>query len=185
MSDVVAVTAFGKSGQHTGRMWCTVAALACRNHFVFLFVAGDTGDVLMFCISLAVQCGGLLVARSAHLVGCVGCVGNSGRHMSLVTALAVGSGHLVAVRFMTLCTLRHFAMNVVAETACKSTMLALHLSQLDDLLGVAGETLFGYVIPQLDDLGCVRIGVTAEAVDEVIMRLAAVALTTDRNDFFY
>jgi len=152
---------------------------------VFLFMAGHTGYVLMLRVSFAVQCGSLLVAGSAHLVGGIGCVGDSGRHMSLVTALAVCGGHFFAVRFMTLCTLRHFTMNIVAETACKSAMLALNLFQLDDLFGVAGETLVGYIITQLDNLGCVRIGVTAEAVGEIIVWLAGVALTTDRNNFFY
>ena len=47
---------------------------------------------------------------------------------------------------MTLGTLRDFAVHVVAESASQIGMLALNLLQFDDLLGVAGQTLFGDVV---------------------------------------
>ena len=184
VGNVVAVAAFGEAGKHTGRMWYAMAALAGRNHLVLVFVAGYAGNCLVFCISLAVQFRSLFMAGGAHLVGGIGGVGYSGRHMSLVTAFALSSGHIGTVRFMTLRTLWHFAMNVVTETAGESGVLALNLSQLDDLLGVTGETLIGDIIAKLDDLGGMRVVVAAKAVGQAVVRFAGVALTTDRNYFF-
>lgn len=89
----------------------------------------------------------------AHLVGCVGSIGDSCWHMCLVTALALCGSHVGAVRFMTLGTLRDFAVDVVAEAASQVGMLALDLFQFDNLLGVAGQALFGHIVGQLDDLG--------------------------------
>lgn len=125
------------------------------------------------------------MAGGAHLVGGIGSVGDSGRHMSLMAALALSSGHLRAVRFMALCALWHFAMNVVTETAGQSRVLALNLSQLDDLLGVTGEALVSDIICQLDNLWSMRVVMATKTVGEAIVRLAGVALATDRNYFFY
>lgn len=54
VSNVMAVAAFGKTGQHTSRMRYAMTALAGRNHLVLLFVAGYTGYILVLCIGLAV-----------------------------------------------------------------------------------------------------------------------------------
>lgn len=182
MCDVVAIAALGEAGQHAGRMWCAVAALASRHSLMLVFVTGYTGNSLMLCIAgnKMIEC--LLVAGCAHLVGCVGCIGNSSRHMRLVAALALGSAHIRAVRFMTLGTLWDFTVHVVAETASQIGVLALNLLQLDDLLGVAGQALFGDVVGQFDDLRGMRVVVATEAVCQLVVRLAFMTLAAQRDD---
>ena len=134
MCDAVAIAAFRETGQHAGRMWCAVAALASRHHLVLVFVAGNAVYALVFCIAGSEEVECLFVTRCAHLVGCVRGIGDSRWHMRLVTTLTLGSGHIRAVWFMTLGTCRDFAVHVVAETASKIGMLALDLLQLDNLL---------------------------------------------------
>ena len=70
-----------------------------------------------------------------------------------MTTFALGSRHIWTMRFMTLGTLRDSTMCVVAESAGQFGMFALNLLQFDDLWGVAGQTLFGDVVCQPDDLG--------------------------------
>ncbi len=183
MSDIVAIAAFGKAGQHACRMRCTVATLAGRDHLVLLFVTGDTGDSLMLCIGLAVQFIGLLVTCRAHLVDGISRIRDSGGRVGLVTPFAVTCGHFRAVRFVALRTERYFAMRIVAETAGEAAVFALDLFQLDDLLCVAGEAFIGDIIGQLDNFRSMRIVVAAHTGGKIVMRFAAVALTAGRDDF--
>lgn len=127
MGNIVAVTALGETCQHSGRMWGAMTTLAGRHHFVFVFMAGNTSDAFMLRIGLAVQFKSLLVTGRAHLVGSIGSVGNCSRHMGLMAAFALGSGHIGAVRLVTLRTERDFPMNIMAETAGQISMLALDL----------------------------------------------------------
>ena len=62
MSDIVAFAALGEASQHTCRVWRTMATLAGRHHFVFVFMTGNAVDTLMLGIGQAVQFKGLLVA---------------------------------------------------------------------------------------------------------------------------
>ena len=117
MSDIVAISALGETGQHTCRVRSTVAALAGRHCFVFVFMTGNTVDAFMLGIGFAVQLEGLFVAGSTHLVGGIGRIRYSGRHVSLVTTLAVSSNHIGTMRFVALRTERYLAMCIVAETA--------------------------------------------------------------------
>ncbi len=184
MGDVMAIPAFGEASQHAGRMRRAVAALAGGHSLVLLFVTGHAGNVLVLCISLAMQIKGLLVACGTHLVRRVGGISDSCRHVGLVTALALCYGHLGAVRFVALCTERDLAMNIVTETASQVGVFALDLLQLDNLLGVAGEALIGDVVGQFDDLGRMRVIVTAQAAGQVVVRFVAVALAAGRDDLF-
>ena len=101
--------------------------------------------------------------------------------MSLVAAFAVGSSHIGAVRFVALGTERNLAMNIMAEAAGKLGVFAWNLLQLDNLLTVAGETLIGYVVGQLDDLGSVWIVVTTKTAGQLEMRLIGMTHTTLGN----
>lgn len=62
MGDVVAIAAFGETGQHTCRMWRAMATLTGRDRLVLVFVTCYAVDALMFCVGLAVKLKGLLVA---------------------------------------------------------------------------------------------------------------------------
>ena len=159
----------------------TVASLAGWYCFVLVFVTGYTGNALVLCDSLAMQFGSLLVAGSTHFIGCVGCIGYCGRHMGLVTTLAIGSAHVGTVWFVALCTLWNLAVDIMAEAASQFGVLAWYLFQLDNLLAVARQTLIGNVVGQLDDLGCMRIVVATLTISELVMSLVAMALTTQGN----
>lgn len=159
----MAITALAETGQHACRVGCAVAALASRHHFMLVLMTGDASNGFMFCIACGQKFECLFVAGCAHFVRRVRGIRNGCWHMGLVTAFAFSSGHIRAVRFVTLGALWNFAVYVVAETASQAGMLALNLLQLDDLLRVAGKTFFGDVVSQLDDLGGVRVGVAAEA----------------------
>lgn len=104
--------------------------------------------------------------------------------MSLMTTLAISGSHICAVRFVALGTLRNFSVYIVAEAAGQLGMLARHLLQFDDLLGMTGQTLIGYVICQFDDFGSMRIIVAAQTAGQVVVRLAGVALATLGNNLF-
>lgn len=185
MGNVVALAALGETCQHGSGVRCTVAALAGRHGFVLVLVTGYAGNCLMLRIGLAVKLGSLLVARCAHFVGCVRSIGNRCRHMGLVAAFAVGSGHVGTVRLVALGTEWNLAMNIVAEAAGQLGMLAWNLLQLDYLLAVAGETLIGDVVGQFDDLRSVRVVVAAQTAGEFVVRLAAVALAAFGDDLLY
>jgi len=179
----VAISAFGEAGQHAGRVWCAVTALAGRHGLVFIFMAGNAGYALVFCIACSKKVECFFVTGCAHLVGGVGGIGDSCRHMCLVTTLAVCNSHIRAMRFMALGAERNFAMYVVAESTSEVGMFALNLLQFDDLLGVAGEALFCHVVGQLDDLGGMRIVVATVTACQLVVRFAVMALTAQRNDF--
>lgn len=181
MGDVVTLAALGEACHHWSRMRHAVTALASRNCFVFVFVTGYAGNGFMFCSCLAVQFGSLLVAGSTHFVGCVGCIGDSCRHMGLMAAFAVGCTHIGTVRLVALCTKRNLAMNIMAETACQLGVFAWCLLQLNNLRAVAGKTFFSNVVGQLDDLGRMGIVVAAQTVSELVVRFAGVALAALGN----
>lgn len=104
--------------------------------------------------------------------------------MCLVTTLAISCCHVGAMRLMALSTERYFTMCIVAEAAGKRGMLALDLLQLDYLLGMAGETLVGDIIGQFNDFRCMRVIVATDTTGKIVVRLAAVTLTAERDDFF-
>jgi TolB-like protein len=105
--------------------------------------------------------------------------------MSLVTFFAFGGDHIRAVWFMALRTEWNFTMNIMTEAAGQIAMLALNLLQLDDLTGMACQTLIGDIICQLDNFGSMRVIVTAQTSGQIIVRLAGMALTTGRYNLFY
>ncbi len=165
-------------------MRCSVTTLAGRNHLVFVLVTGNAVDVFMLCIGLAVQFKSLLVACRAHLVDGIGRIRNGGRHMGLVTTLAVNCSHFRAMWLVALGTERNFAMGIMAEAAGKLGMLALNLFQFDDLLGMTGETLISDIIGQFDNFRGMRIAVAAQTGRKIVVRFAAVALTACGDDLF-
>lgn len=59
---IMALCTFGEASQYACGVRRTMAALAGRDHFVFVFMTGNTVDTFMLGISLAVQLEGLLVA---------------------------------------------------------------------------------------------------------------------------
>jgi len=105
--------------------------------------------------------------------------------MGLVTTLAVNGSHVGAVRFVALGTLRDLAVRIMAEAASQRGVLALNLLQFDDLLGVAGKAFVSDVIGQLDDFRCMRIIVATQTSGKAVVRLAAMALATGRDNFLY
>jgi hypothetical protein len=76
-------------------------------------------------------------------------------------------------------------MNVMAEAAGKTGMLALNLLQLNNLVGMAGKTLFCDVIRKLDNLGCMRVSMAPQTVVQFVMSLIGMTLTADRDNLFY
>lgn len=184
MSNIVAISALGEASQHTRRVRRTVAALAGWHRLVLVFVTGNTVDTLMFCIGFAVQFERFLVTRCAHLVGGVGRIRNSSRHMGLVTTLAISCGHIGAMRLVALGTKRNLAMRIMAEAASQSGVLAFDLLQLNDLLSMAGETLVSDIVRQFNDFWSMRIVVAADTSGKIVVRFTAVTLTAKRDDFF-
>ena len=97
---------------------------------------------------------------------------------------ALGGDHIRTMRFVALGAERDFPMNVMAETAGQVGVLALYLLQLDNLLGMAGQTLVGYVVCQFDNFRGMRIIMTAHTVAEIVVRLAGMALAALGNIVF-
>ena len=62
MSDIMAIAALVETSQHTCGVRCTMATLAGRDRLVFVFVTGNTFDILMLGIGLAEELESLLVA---------------------------------------------------------------------------------------------------------------------------
>lgn len=50
---------------------------------------------------------------------------------------------------------------------------------------MAGKTFLGDIIGQLDHLGSMRITVTPETVVQIVVSLAGMALTAERDDLLY
>lgn len=182
MGNIVAIAALTELGKHASRMRSAVAVLAGRDILVLVLMAGHAGDSLMLGSAAHQQVIGFFVAGSTHLVRSVGCIGNSCRHMSLVAALAVRCSHVSAMRLMALRTGRNLAVDVVTEAAGQLGMLAGHLLELGDLLGMAGETLVGHIVSQLDDLGGVRVVVAAQTVLKLVVRFVTMAHAAGRDN---
>lgn len=181
----MAVTALGKTCHHAGRVRHAVAVLAGRYILVLVLVAGNTEYVLMLGIAAGELLERTLMAGGTHLVGRIGRHEYRRRLMGLMAFFTLRSNHIGAVRFVALRTEWNLAVNIMTETACQSAMLALDLLQFDDLFGMTGQTLFGDVIGQFDDLGGMRIGVAPLTVGQVVVHLAGMTLAADRDDLFY
>lgn len=171
-----------KAGHHGIRMRLAMARLASRNHLVFIGMAESTAQRLMLegagreqVVSTLVAAGAVLIDHSVVIIG------NSRRHMSLMTLFAVSSDHLWTVGFVTLGALGNFGMNIVARAAVKFAMLARRRLQLFDLIAVAGQTWLGNRLAEGDDLGCMGIGVAPQTIFQREVRRSGMALTTLRN----
>ena len=105
--------------------------------------------------------------------------------MGLMTFFALCSNHVGTMRLMALGAKRNFTVNIVAETASQVRVLALDLFQLDDLLSMAGQTLIGDIVCELDDLGCMWIIVAAQAIAKVVVWLTRMALIALGNIVLY
>lgn len=126
-----------------------------------------------------------LMTGSTHFIRCIRCHEYSRRHMGLVTFFTFSRHHIRAVRLVTLGTLRDFTMNVMAETTGQAGMLTLHLLQLNDLISVAGQTLFGDIIGKLDNFRGMRIVVTTLAIGQFVVCLVGMTLAAERDNLFY
>lgn len=73
------------------------------------------------------------VTGSALLGRCVGCIGDSFRHMGFVAFLAVSGYLLSRVRLVALGALGNFTVNVVAEGAGELAVLARACLELGNL----------------------------------------------------
>lgn len=184
MCDAVAVTAFRELGEHRCRVRSTVAALALRNHLVLGLVTCHAAKVLV----LESTCGEKVVCR---LVACRTILGrcrvgirNVLRHMCLVTFLAVSLLHLLGVRLVALNAFRNFTMGVMAEGTGQHSVLALVVSQLDDLLGVAGKAGISNVAPHLDIERGMRVTVAGVAPGKLVVWFPLVTLAAYWNNLF-
>ena len=182
--DVVAFTALGEAGHHAGRMRYAMAARASRDHLVLVLVAGYAQYSFMLCFALCQKLRWFLVTGSTHFVGCIRSHIDGGRHVGIVALLAIGCSNISAMRLVALGTERFLAVNIVTERASQLSMLARRLLKLSHLLGMAGQTLIGDIVSQLDDLRCMRIGVAAQTIFQFVVRLVDMALTAKGNIFF-
>ena len=138
----------------------------------------------MFSIAGCKHLESTLMTGSTHFIRRIRCHEYSRRHMGLVAFFALGGHHIRAVRFMTLGAKRNLAMNIMTEAACQAAMLALDLLQLDNLLGMAGQTLLGDVICKLDYFWSMRIVMAAHTAGQIIVRLSGMTLAAGRNNLF-
>ena len=183
--DTVAVATLGETRHHAGRVRHSMTALTRWNRLVFVLVAGNTEYVLVFCITAGKHLERALMAGCTHLVGCIGRHEYRRRHMRLVAFFTLRSNHVRTVWFVALRTERNLAVNSMAEAARQTAVLALDLLQLDVLFGMTGQTLFGDVVGQLDDLGGMRVVVAAKTAGQVVVRLAGMALAAGRDNLSF
>ena len=139
MGDAVTVAALPELGHHPCRVRRPVAVLAFGYGLVFILVAEGAGQLRMLCLAGCKEAESLLMTGGTGLVGNGGGVGDGLRHVGLVALLAVGSSHLGGVGLVALHTLRNLPMNAVAGGTGKKGMLALVVSQLGNLRGVAAQ----------------------------------------------
>ena len=158
-----------------------MAILAFGHHFVFVLVAGYAKKLAVFGFVGRQQGHCIFVAGSTEIVGHGRTIGDHRGHMGLMTAFAVGSGHVAGVGFVTLGTLGNLSMHVMAKRTVQRAMLALVFPELLDLAGMAGETGFGYVAAEGDILWSMRILVAREASRELEVRLFGVAHVAFRD----
>jgi hypothetical protein len=104
--------------------------------------------------------------------------------MSLMAFFALGGDHVCTMWLVALGAERDFAMHIMAETTGEVGVFALNLLQLDNLLGMAGQTLVSYVVCQLDDFRSMRIIMTAHTIAEIVVRFAGMALAALGNIVF-
>lgn len=183
VGNIVAITALGESGQHASRMWRTMATLASRHELMFFLMAGYACHSLMFGIAGSQKLMSFFVTGTTHFIRGIRWIGNSSRHMSLMTALAICGGHFWAVWFMTLGTLGDLAVYIMAEATGQFGVFARSLLQLHNLLSMTGKAFIGNIISKLDNFRCMRIGVTAQTPGQVIVRFTTMTLVALGNDF--
>ena len=153
-----------------------MAVLALGNGLVFILVAEGAGQFRMLCLAGGKEAESLLVTGGTGLVGNGGGVGDGLRHMGLVALLAVGSSHLDGVGLVALHTLRNLPMDAMAGGTGEKGMLALVVSQLGNLRGVAGQALVGHVAGKGYGERSVRILVAIQAARCLVMGLARVTV---------
>ncbi len=182
MGNAVAVAALGKLGKHAGRVRRAVAALALRNHLVLGLVARHAAQVLMLEGAGREELIGCLMASGTVFGRGLVAVSHCQRHVSLVALLAVCLSHLLGVGLVTLDALRNLSVGIVTEGACKSSVLALVFTKLDDLLGVTGQARICEIASHLDYQRSMRVAVATITTGEFIVRLPFVALAAKRDD---
>jgi hypothetical protein len=98
-----------------------------------------------------------------------------------VAFFAVGNSHFLRVRFVALCALRDLAVYVVTGRAVKSTMFALIVPELSNLLRVAGDTRICYFGGKRQVQRHMGVRVTVEAVLKFEMGPSRMALAALRD----
>lgn len=162
-----------------------VTALTGRYRLVLVLMARYTKNGFVFSVTAGKHLEGTLMAGGTHFIRCVRCHEHSCRHMGLVAFFTFGGHHIWAVRLVALGTLRNFAVNIVAETTRQFGMFALDLLQLDDLTGMAGQTLISDIVCKLNDFRGMRIIMTTQTAGQVVMGLTGMTLAADRYNLFY
>lgn len=182
MSYAVAVAAFRELTHNPCSVRYTVAILTLRHHLVFFLVTGyaEKRFVLGFAGNEQAEC--FTVTGSALLGRCVGCIGDSFRHMGFVTFLAVSGYLLSRVWLVALGALGNFPMDVVAEGTGEFGVFARICLELGNLRGVAGKARIGNIATEDYLFGLVRVFVTIGTVADFVVGLVFVALTAKRDD---
>jgi len=98
-----------------------------------------------------------------------------------VAFFAVGDNHFRRVRFVALGALRDLAVDGVTGRAVKSTMFALIVTELSNLLRVAGDTRICYFARKRQVQRHMWVRMTFEAVLKFEMGLSRMALGAPRD----
>jgi len=184
VGNTMTFAALRETSHHAGWVRRTVAALAGWNRFVLVLVAGYAKHSFMFGITAGKQLERFLMTGCTHFVRCIRSHKYRCRHMGLVAFFTFCGHHISAMRLVALGTLRDFAVNVVTEAASQVGMLALDLLQLDDLIGMAGQTFLGDIVCKLDNFRGMRIAMAPQTVGQLVVRLLRMTLATDRDNLF-
>lgn len=105
--------------------------------------------------------------------------------MGLVALFTLRGRHVSSMRFVALGTLRDLAVDVVTGGTVKQCMLALIVSELNNLLSVAGQTSVSDIAREYDIFRRVRVLVTGETAFEFEMGLAHMAVVALWYGFLY
>lgn len=183
MGNAMALAALREVFVHNLGMRFTVTGGALRDHFVRLLVTGGAGQfgmsgrVVLQLPEDITMTGGTL--RGGHVVG----IGDLARHMRLVAGQTILLLHILAVRGVTMHAVgNHAVLAAMTGGTAHLGMFAFILLKLGHLVGVAGQAGLGDVFADADNQRRMRIVVAGEAVGQLKMGRAFMAVAAARDN---
>ena len=180
----MALTTFRETLVHAVSMRQTVAICTLRNHHVLVSVAGCARDLTVFGLARGKSCKSCVVTSGTELRLCRCRITQPKWFVGLVTSGAVSLSHQLAVRFVTINTVRDVAVGVcMAEVTSESCMLARACNHLTVRTRVTGNAN-DFVLAFQGNVERLMWVVAAQARSFYLIVSAAFMAVTTRRDIF-